>query len=144
MVLEGLHYFILLLKFEIKFSILLQVLGYNVLIVLMIGYSFSISWISRAPGEEAELLYHVLSLGTLERLAPEWMREDIMFSPTMCPIFFERVTRVINLKQWGFSFHGFKFSSVYPPPFGYGFDVHISFHFNYLDYWWETRNETWG
>lgn len=144
MVLEGLHYFILLLKFEIKFSILLQVLGYNVLIVLMIGYSFSISWISRAPGEEAELLYHVLSLGTLERLAPEWMREDIMFSPTMCPIFFERVTRVINLKQWGFSFHGFKFSSVYPPPFGYGFAVHISFHFNYLDYWWETRNETWG
>ncbi|AET02966.1 hypothetical protein MtrunA17_Chr8g0359191 [Medicago truncatula] len=63
------------------------------------GYSFSISWISRAPGEEAELLYHVLSLGTLERLAPEWMREDIMFSPTMCPIFFERVTHVINLKQ---------------------------------------------
>ncbi|GAU10040.1 hypothetical protein TSUD_416280 [Trifolium subterraneum] len=54
------------------------------------GYSFSVSWISKAPGEEAELLYHVQSLGTLERLAPEWMREDIMFSPTMCPIFFER------------------------------------------------------
>ncbi|WJX82410.1 hypothetical protein P8452_65175 [Trifolium repens] len=63
------------------------------------GYSFSISWISKAPGEEAELLYHVQSLGTLERLAPEWMREDIMFSPTMCPIFFERVSRVINLKH---------------------------------------------
>ncbi|CAJ2671111.1 unnamed protein product [Trifolium pratense] len=63
------------------------------------GYSFSISWISKAPGEEAELLYHVQSLGTLERLAPEWMREDIMFSPTMCPIFFERVSRVVNLKH---------------------------------------------
>ncbi|PNX78670.1 protein titan9, partial [Trifolium pratense] len=60
------------------------------------GYSFSISWISKAPGEEAELLYHVQSLGTLERLAPEWMREDIMFSPTMCPIFFERVDALIN------------------------------------------------
>ncbi|KAJ1414857.1 hypothetical protein SESBI_18532 [Sesbania bispinosa] len=54
------------------------------------GYSFSLSWISKTPGEEAELLYHVLSLGTFERVAPEWMREDIMFSPTMCPIFFER------------------------------------------------------
>lgn len=63
------------------------------------GYSFSLSWISKAPGEEAELLYHVLSLGTLERLVPEWMREDIMFSPTMCPIFFERVSRVINCKH---------------------------------------------
>ncbi|TKY65586.1 hypothetical protein E2542_SST08446 [Spatholobus suberectus] len=60
------------------------------------GYSFSLSWISKSPGEEAELLYHVLSLGTLERVAPEWMREDIMFSPTMCPIFFERLSRVIK------------------------------------------------
>ncbi|RDX72539.1 hypothetical protein CR513_47969, partial [Mucuna pruriens] len=55
------------------------------------GYSFSLSWISKSPGEEAEVLYHVLSLGTFERVAPEWMREDIMFSPTMCPIFFERL-----------------------------------------------------
>ncbi|KAJ7950775.1 putative Leucine-rich receptor-like kinase family protein [Quillaja saponaria] len=28
-------------------------------------------------------MYHVLSLGTFERVAPEWMREDIMFSTTM-------------------------------------------------------------
>ncbi|KAJ1426795.1 hypothetical protein SESBI_10047 [Sesbania bispinosa] len=63
------------------------------------GYSFSLSWISKTPGEEAELLYHVLSLGTFERVAPEWMREDIMFSPTMCPIFFERVSHVIKLNH---------------------------------------------
>ena len=65
----------------------------------MIGYSFTLTWISKAPGEEAELLYHVLSLGTFERVAPEWMREDIMFSPTMCPIFFERVSHVIKLNN---------------------------------------------
>ncbi|XP_061339654.1 uncharacterized protein LOC133286276 isoform X2 [Gastrolobium bilobum] len=63
------------------------------------GYSFNLTWISKAPGEEAELLYHVLSLGTFERVAPEWMREDIMFSPTMCPIFFERVSHVIKLNH---------------------------------------------
>ncbi|KAL2341825.1 hypothetical protein Fmac_009765 [Flemingia macrophylla] len=63
------------------------------------GYSFSLSWISKSPGEEAELLYHVLSLGTFERVAPEWMREDIMFSPSMCPIFFERVSHAIKLNH---------------------------------------------
>ncbi|XP_028778044.1 uncharacterized protein LOC114734590 [Neltuma alba] len=61
------------------------------------GYSFSLTWVSKAPGEEAELLYHVVSLGTFERVAPEWMREDIMFSTSMCPTFFERVSRVIKL-----------------------------------------------
>ncbi|KAG5003135.1 hypothetical protein JHK86_027274 [Glycine max] len=39
------------------------------------------------------------SSGTFERVAPEWMREDIMFSPSMCPIFFERVYRVIKLNH---------------------------------------------
>ncbi|CAL5192555.1 unnamed protein product [Lathyrus oleraceus] len=66
------------------------------------GFSFSISWIGKTPGEEAgedaELLYQVKSLGMLERVVPEWMTADIKFSPTMCPIFFERVSRVINLK----------------------------------------------
>jgi len=65
----------------------------------MIGYSFSLSWICKAPEEEAELMYHALSLGTFERLAPEWMREDIVFSPSMCPIFFERVSRVMKLNH---------------------------------------------
>lgn len=61
------------------------------------GYSFSLTWMNRAAGEESELLYRVLSLGTFERVAPEWMRDVIMFGTNMCPIFFERVTRVIKL-----------------------------------------------
>ncbi|XVF04791.1 hypothetical protein REPUB_Repub05bG0115800 [Reevesia pubescens] len=61
------------------------------------GYSFSLTWINKAAGEESELLYRVSSLGTFERVAPEWMRDVIMFSTNMCPIFFERVARVIKL-----------------------------------------------
>ncbi|XP_022731702.1 uncharacterized protein LOC111286146 isoform X2 [Durio zibethinus] len=60
------------------------------------GYSFSLTWINRAAGEESELLYRVSSLGTFERVAPEWMRDVIMFSTNMCPVFFERVARVIK------------------------------------------------
>ncbi|XP_040990980.1 uncharacterized protein LOC121238212, partial [Juglans microcarpa x Juglans regia] len=61
------------------------------------GYSFSLTWIDKPSGKGAELLYRVLSLGTFERIAPEWMREVIIFSTSMCPIFFERVSRVIKL-----------------------------------------------
>ncbi|XWS71210.1 hypothetical protein CRYUN_Cryun03dG0119100 [Craigia yunnanensis] len=61
------------------------------------GYSFSLTWMNKAAGEESELLYRVSSLGTFERVAPEWMRDFIMFSTNMCPIFFERVARVIKL-----------------------------------------------
>ncbi|XP_031254295.1 uncharacterized protein LOC116112274 [Pistacia vera] len=61
------------------------------------GYSFSLTWVENAAGKESELLYRVVSLGTFERVAPEWMREVLMFSMSMCPIFFERIARVIKL-----------------------------------------------
>ncbi|KAL6996790.1 hypothetical protein U1Q18_006918 [Sarracenia purpurea var. burkii] len=61
------------------------------------GYSFSLTWVDKAGGEEMKLLYRVLSLGMLERVAPVWMREVLMFSTSMCPIFFERLSRVIRL-----------------------------------------------
>lgn len=60
------------------------------------GYSFSLTWINKLAGE-AEILYRVLSLGTFERVAPEWMKEAIIFSTSMCPTFLEKVTRVIKL-----------------------------------------------
>ncbi|RVW54284.1 hypothetical protein CK203_080164 [Vitis vinifera] len=60
------------------------------------GYSFSLTWVNKAAGEEMELLYRVQSLGTFERVAPEWMRDVLMFSTNMCPVFFERVSRVIK------------------------------------------------
>uniref|UniRef100_A0A2P2J659 Uncharacterized protein MANES_09G003800 n=1 Tax=Rhizophora mucronata TaxID=61149 RepID=A0A2P2J659_RHIMU len=63
------------------------------------GYSFSLTWVKKAAGEEPELLYRALTLGTFEMVAPEWMRSVLMFSISMCPIFFERVARVIKLHR---------------------------------------------
>ncbi|GAV63823.1 hypothetical protein CFOL_v3_07341 [Cephalotus follicularis] len=63
------------------------------------GFSFCLTWVNKTVGEESELLYRVLSLGTFERVAPEWMREALMFSTSMCPIFFERLSRVIKLRH---------------------------------------------
>nr|GMC68078.1 uncharacterized protein LOC109179488 isoform X1 [Ipomoea batatas]GME09248.1 uncharacterized protein LOC109179488 isoform X1 [Ipomoea batatas] len=59
------------------------------------GYSFTLTWINNSSGKP-ELLYRVSSLGTFERIAPEWMRDVLMFSTSMCPIFFERLSRVIK------------------------------------------------
>lgn len=61
------------------------------------GYAFNLTWMNRAAGSEVELLYHTASLGTLEREAPEWMKDDIVLSTNMCPIFFERLSRVVKL-----------------------------------------------
>ncbi|GLT36417.1 hypothetical protein SLA2020_107960 [Shorea laevis] len=60
------------------------------------GYSFNLTWVAKADGGETEFLYRVSSLGTFERIAPEWMREVIIFSTRMCPIFFERISRLIK------------------------------------------------
>lgn len=50
-------------------------------------------------GKEEEddelLIYRLSSLGTLERVAPEWMRDVMLFSKTMCPTFFKRVLAVV-------------------------------------------------
>lgn len=61
------------------------------------GYTFSLRWMNNSPGEDAELLYRASSLGTFERVAPEWMREVLLFSKCMCPIFFKRVSYVVKL-----------------------------------------------
>lgn len=63
---------------------------------LVPGYTFSLTLVKNAAGLE-ELLYHVLSMGTFERVAPEWMREDLMFSISMCPIFFQKISQITML-----------------------------------------------
>ncbi|GAB2218409.1 hypothetical protein Droror1_Dr00001632 [Drosera rotundifolia] len=60
------------------------------------GYSFSLTWVENASVDETELLYRVSSLGTFEMVAPEFMRDEIKFSMQMCPVFFNRVSRVIK------------------------------------------------
>ncbi|KAG6516935.1 hypothetical protein ZIOFF_020310 [Zingiber officinale] len=58
-------------------------------------YSFSLTWIQH-EGDEGEWMYHVSSLGTLESIAWDWMKEDIIFSAVMCRDFFERVSLIIG------------------------------------------------
>lgn len=64
--------------------------------MVVAGYSFSLTFVNSKAGE-VELLYRVLSLGTFERVAPEWMKEEVLrFSTRMCPVFFQRVSHVIK------------------------------------------------
>ncbi|KAH8499002.1 hypothetical protein H0E87_017785 [Populus deltoides] len=63
------------------------------------GYAFTLTWMKNEAVQEPELLYRVLTLGTFERVAPEWMRSVLMFSMRMWPIFFERLACVIRLHR---------------------------------------------
>ncbi|CAN6244939.1 unnamed protein product [Urochloa humidicola] len=56
------------------------------------GYSFTLTWLD----ESGEWLYKLSSLGTLGRIAFNWMEQDIRFSMNMCSKFFERISNVIS------------------------------------------------
>ncbi|CAL4976887.1 unnamed protein product [Urochloa decumbens] len=56
------------------------------------GYSFTLAWLEK-PGE---WLYKLSSLGTLERVSLNWMKQEIRFGMNMCHMFFERISNVIS------------------------------------------------
>lgn len=56
------------------------------------GYSFILTWLETSD----EWSYKLSSLGTLERIAVDWMRQDIRFSMKMCRMFFERISSIIT------------------------------------------------
>jgi len=56
------------------------------------GYSFTLTWLEK-PGEWS---YKLSSLGTLERIAVNWMKQDIRFSMNMCRLFLERISNIIT------------------------------------------------
>ncbi|KAI7738351.1 hypothetical protein M8C21_008414 [Ambrosia artemisiifolia] len=58
------------------------------------GYTFSLEWVkNNRPGEdEMTMMYRVSSLGTFERVAPEWMRDVMLFSKSMLSVFFKRLS----------------------------------------------------
>uniref|UniRef100_A0ACD5VXC2 Uncharacterized protein n=1 Tax=Avena sativa TaxID=4498 RepID=A0ACD5VXC2_AVESA len=59
------------------------------------GYNFTLTWLEQPDG--GEWAYKYSSLGTLEKIALEWMKvQDIRFSVTMCPVFFQRISRLIR------------------------------------------------
>ncbi|RAL39858.1 hypothetical protein DM860_013059 [Cuscuta australis] len=62
------------------------------------GYAFTLKLIDSSGGGEAEWVYRLSSLGTLKSVSTKWMRESVIrFSTSMCPIFFQRLSRVILL-----------------------------------------------
>ncbi|KAL6627697.1 hypothetical protein ACP70R_031423 [Stipagrostis hirtigluma subsp. patula] len=58
------------------------------------GYSFTLTWLEESNG--GEWMYELSSLGTLERIAVYWMKENIRFSMRMCFRFFEQLSCIIN------------------------------------------------
>ncbi|KAL4578669.1 hypothetical protein LXL04_014798 [Taraxacum kok-saghyz] len=62
------------------------------------GYTFNLGWMKNAEGEE-ELMYKVSSLGTFERVAPEWMRDMMLFSKSMSRVFFNKLSAIINRRR---------------------------------------------
>lgn len=60
------------------------------------GYSFTLTLSSDEDGGYGEILYRVKTLGTIERIALDWMKGEIVFSPTMLPKFFEKIEGVLG------------------------------------------------
>ncbi|XP_008672279.1 uncharacterized protein [Zea mays] len=56
------------------------------------GYSFTLTWLEKSD----EWSYKLSSLGTLGRIAADWMRQDIRFSTKMCRMFVERISSIIT------------------------------------------------
>lgn len=62
------------------------------------GYNFTLTWLEQPDG--GEWAYKYSSLGTLEKIALEWMKvQDVRFTMTMCPVFFQRITRLIKERR---------------------------------------------
>lgn len=58
---------------------------FTCLVLLFASYSFSLTWIKTSRGE-GQLMYHLSSVGTFEKVTLDWMRETMMFSTSMCPV----------------------------------------------------------
>ncbi|XP_020275359.1 uncharacterized protein LOC109849887 isoform X2 [Asparagus officinalis] len=82
---------------SMKFSLKLQADGLCILAIHQrSGYTFTLTWVRHADGRDGEMFYRVSTLGTLERIALDWMKEDMVFSVTMFSVFLERIKRVLG------------------------------------------------
>lgn len=62
------------------------------------GYSFQLKCAHHENKltEDGELVYQVVSLGTLHRVAPDWMKEEIIFSIAQVNVFIDRLLQVVK------------------------------------------------
>ncbi|EAZ10467.1 uncharacterized protein [Oryza sativa Japonica Group] len=78
-----------------KFSVKNQTEGFSLSVSHEAsGYSFTLTWVDQPGG--GEWSYQYSSLGTLDRIAMGWMKEDIKFSRAMCPVFFQQISRILR------------------------------------------------
>ncbi|PKU79047.1 hypothetical protein MA16_Dca000391 [Dendrobium catenatum] len=75
-----------------------MVLQWNSTGVVLACFKFTLSLMRDSDGRDEKLLYRVSSLGTIENVALEWMKDDMVFGLAMCPVFFDRVSRVVGHK----------------------------------------------
>lgn len=62
------------------------------------GYSFHLKCADHENKltEDGELVYQVVSLGTLHKVAPDWMKEEIIFSIAQVNVFMDRLLKVVK------------------------------------------------
>lgn len=62
------------------------------------GYSFHLKCAHHENKltEDGELIYQVVSLGTLHKVAPDWMKEEIIFSVAQVNVFMDRLLQVVK------------------------------------------------
>lgn len=62
------------------------------------GYSFRLKCAHHENKltEDGELVYQVVSLGTLHKVAPDWMKEEIIFSIAQVNVFMDRLLQVVK------------------------------------------------
>lgn len=64
------------------------------------GFSFKLKYLSSEGNiklrENGQILYCSVSLGTLQKIAPDWMKEEIVFSMGQANLFFDRILQVAN------------------------------------------------
>lgn len=62
------------------------------------GYSFQLKCANHDNylSEDEELAYQVISFGTLHKVIPDWMKEEIIFNISQVGLFFDRLLHVVN------------------------------------------------
>ncbi|GLJ15965.1 hypothetical protein SUGI_0264060 [Cryptomeria japonica] len=98
---NGLFQMLLQCMLGLQFSTVNERDGLEVLVLHeSSGFSFKLKYLSAEDDiklrENGQILYCSVSLGTLQKIAPDWMKEEIVFSMGQANLFFDRILQVVN------------------------------------------------
>ncbi|CAA6653979.1 unnamed protein product [Spirodela intermedia] len=80
---------------------------YQMLIESLVGMKFAVE--NQADDMHLSVVHQSsaplpgLLIGTIEKVALDWMKEDLLFSMAMCHSFFDRISRVLGRHTWSSS-----------------------------------------